>query len=129
MTRSGLDTRTSRPPACTIVASALAMWTWFYGIARRPARPARMSAMIRAMQTVGVATGGWDEPRSAAIARRAKTITPRVIGLVLVTALFPVLLVLALAVDAVRAVRRRVPAVTTRLLCFLWVYLAAEIAG
>ncbi len=73
--------------------------------------------------------GGFDEPRSATIARRVKTITPRVIGLGLVTALFPALLLLALALDLVRWATHQVPWVATRLLCFLWAYLAAEVAG
>ena len=81
------------------------------------------------MSAVAVERGGFDEPRSETIARRVKTITPRVIGLVLVTALFPALLVIALALDLVRSVTRHVPWVATRLLCFLWVYLAAETVG
>ena len=81
------------------------------------------------MGAAAIERGGLDEPRSDTIARRVKTIATRVIGLVLVTALFPALLVLALAVDLVRSATRQVPWVATRLLCFLWVYLAAEVVG
>lgn len=81
------------------------------------------------MGAAAIERGGFDEPRSETIDRRVKTITPRVAGLVLVTALFPALLVSALALDLVRSVTRRVPWVATRLLCFLWVYLAAETVG
>lgn len=81
------------------------------------------------MGAAAIERGGFDEPRSETIVRRVKTIAPRVIGLVLVTALFPVLLAIALAVDLVRSATRRVPWVAIRLLCFSWVYLAAEAVG
>jgi 1-acyl-sn-glycerol-3-phosphate acyltransferase len=81
------------------------------------------------MGASAIERGGFDEPRGETIARRVKTIALRVAGLVLVTALFPALLVIALALDLVRWVTRGAPWVATRLLCFLWVYLAAETVG
>ena len=66
------------------------------------------------MGVPAIERGGFEEARSETIRRRVKTIVPRVIGLVLVTVLFPVLLVIALALDLVRWATRRVPWVATR---------------
>ena len=73
--------------------------------------------------------GGVDETRTETILRRLRTIPPLVLGLVLVTALLPVLLVVGLVIDAVRRVAFGVPPTATRLALFLWVYLAAEVGG
>lgn len=73
--------------------------------------------------------GGVDEAHSETVLRRLRTIPPRVLGLLLVTALFPALLALALLVDLGRRLAFGVPATAARLLAFLWVYLAAEVAG
>jgi 1-acyl-sn-glycerol-3-phosphate acyltransferase len=76
-----------------------------------------------------VQRGGVDETRSETVLRRLRTIPPLVLGLLLVTVLFPVLLVVALVVDLARRVASGVPPTAARLLAFLWVYLAAEVVG
>jgi len=76
-----------------------------------------------------VQPGGVDETRSETILRRLRTVPPLVFGLLLVTALFPVLLVLALVVDVVRRLAFAIPPTALRLIGFLWVYLAAEVVG
>ncbi len=73
--------------------------------------------------------GGVGESRRLVIARRLKTVPAVVLGFALVTVLLPVLLVLAVLVDVGRAVVLRTPFMATRLLAFLWVYLAAESVG
>ena len=73
--------------------------------------------------------GGVDESRRRVIVRRMKTVPPVVLGFVLVTLLFPALLLVALLVDVGRAVVLRTPFMATRLLAFLWAYLAGESAG
>jgi len=73
--------------------------------------------------------GGVDETRSETVLRRLRTIPPLVLGVLLVTALFPVLLVLALVVDVVRRLAFEIPPTAVRLIAFLWVYLAAEVVG
>jgi len=73
--------------------------------------------------------GGLDETRGQVIARRAKTVPPIVVGLVLVTVLFPAALLTALLVDLGRWIVSRRPWMAVRLLCFLWAYLAAETIG
>ena len=73
--------------------------------------------------------GGVDETRTETILRRLRTIPPLVLGLVLVTALLPVLLVVGLVIDAVRRLAFGVPPTAARLALFLWVYLAAEVGG
>ena len=73
--------------------------------------------------------GGVDETRGETVRRRLRTIPPLVLGLVLVTALLPLLLVAGLTIDAVRRVAFGVPPTATRLVLFLWVYLAAEVTG
>lgn len=70
--------------------------------------------------------GGVEETRWSTIGRRLKTIPPRYIGAILVTVLFPALLVLALLVDAGRWITRRRPFMASRLLCLLWLYLVGE---
>ena len=73
--------------------------------------------------------GGVDETRAETVLRRLRTITPRVLGLVLVTALLPVLVVVGLVIDVVRRVASSVPPTAARLVLFLWAYLAAEVLG
>jgi 1-acyl-sn-glycerol-3-phosphate acyltransferase len=73
--------------------------------------------------------GGVEETRAETVLRRLRTIPPLVLGLVLVTALLPVLLVVSLVIDAVRRVRSGVPPTAARLVVLLWVYLAAEVGG
>ncbi len=70
--------------------------------------------------------GGVGESRRRVIARRLKTVPAVVLGFALVTVLLPVLLVLAVLADVGRALVLRTPFMATRLLAFLWVYLAAE---
>lgn len=76
-----------------------------------------------------VQRGGVDESRGETLRRRLRTITPLSLGLVLVTALLPVLLIVGLAVDLVRRLAFGVPPTAARLVLFLWVYLAAEMGG
>lgn len=66
------------------------------------------------------------EPRGSKVARRLKTIPPVFVGLVLVTALLPVLLIGALLVDIFRAITERKPWMALRLVAFLWIFLAAD---
>jgi len=73
--------------------------------------------------------GGVGESRRRVITRRLKTVPSVVLGLALVTVLLPVLLVLAVLFDVGRALVLRTPFMATRLLAFLWVYLAAESLG
>jgi len=76
-----------------------------------------------------VERGGVDDTRTETVLRRLRTIPPLVLGLVLVTALLPVLLVAGLAIDGVRRVASGVPPTAARLVLFLWAYLAAEVGG
>jgi 1-acyl-sn-glycerol-3-phosphate acyltransferase len=76
-----------------------------------------------------VQRGGVDETRAETVLRRVRTIAPLGLGLVLVTALLPVLIVVGLVIDAVRRVAFGIPPTAARLAVFLWVYLAAEIVG
>jgi 1-acyl-sn-glycerol-3-phosphate acyltransferase len=69
------------------------------------------------------------ETRAETVWRRLRTILPLVMGLVLVTALLPVLFVIGLLIDAVRRIAFGVPPTAARLVLVLWVYLAAEIGG
>lgn len=71
----------------------------------------------------------FDESRSETVLRRLRTIPPLVLGLLLVTAIFPLLLGVALVVDLARRLASGVPPTAVRLLAFLWVYLAAEVGG
>ena len=73
--------------------------------------------------------GGVDETRAETVWRRVRTIVPRVLGFLLVTALLPALLVAGLVIDGVRRVASGVPPTAARLVLFLWVYLAAEVGG
>lgn len=73
--------------------------------------------------------GGLSESRREVFVRRLRTVPPVVIGVIVVTALLPVLAVGALLVDLARWLARRTPWMALRLLAFLWVYLAAETAG
>jgi 1-acyl-sn-glycerol-3-phosphate acyltransferase len=76
-----------------------------------------------------VLRGGVEETRGETVLRRLRTIPPLVLGLLALTALLPLLLVLALVVDIARRLAHGVPPTAARLLAFLWVYLAAEVAG
>lgn len=64
--------------------------------------------------------------RGATALRRLRTVPLFLLLFVLTTLALPFLLVLALAVDAVRWLVRRRPWMATRLALFLWIYLAAE---
>ena len=70
-----------------------------------------------------------DETRRETLGRRLRTIPPLVLGLIVVTALLPVLIVVALALDVVRRIASGVPPTALRLVLFLWAYLAAEVVG
>jgi len=74
-------------------------------------------------------TRARDEPRGAILLRRLRTVPAVALAWLLVTVTFPVLLIAALVVDAVRRVRSGRPWVALRLLAFLWIYLAAETLG
>ena len=69
------------------------------------------------------------EPRGQKVVRRLKTIPPIMIGLVLVTALLPLLLIGAILVDLFRAITQRKPTMALRLVAFLWIYLATDTLG
>ena len=70
--------------------------------------------------------GVADETRSEKIGRRLKTVPTRFVGFAVVTVLSPLLLVVALVIDVVRALTRRRPFMATRLLVMAWVYLGGE---
>lgn len=72
---------------------------------------------------------GVDETRGEAVVRRLRTIPLRLMGFVLATAFLPVLIIVGLAIDAVRLASSRVRPIAWRLVVFLWVYLAAEVMG
>ena len=71
----------------------------------------------------------WSEPRGQKVARRLKTIPLVVVGLVLVTALLPVLLVGGFFVDLFRWLVHRKTWMAMRLVLFLWIYLIVENVG
>ena len=71
----------------------------------------------------------WSEPRGQKVARRLKTVPLILVGLVLVTALLPVLLVGAFFVDLFRWATRRSTWMAMRLVLFLWIYLAGDTVG
>lgn len=73
--------------------------------------------------------GGVDESRIETVLRRLRTVTAMVLGLILASVLLPALLVVGLAIDAVRWIALGVPPTAARLALFLWVYLAAEVGG
>lgn len=79
--------------------------------------------------TAGLRGGGLDESRGRVAARRARTVPPVVLGLLVATVLLPLLLVVAVVVDLARWLAHRTPWMAVRLLLFLWVYLAAETVG
>jgi len=78
---------------------------------------------------VQVTSNFESEPRGQKVVRRLKTIPPIMIGLVLVTALLPLLLIGAILVDLFRAITQRKPAMALRLVAFLWIYLATDTFG
>lgn len=61
--------------------------------------------------------------------RRARSIPSVVVAFLVVTATFPLILLCAVSVDAVRAIAWRKPWVAVRLAGVLWIYLAAETLG
>jgi len=76
-----------------------------------------------------VSETAWKEPRGQKVARRLKSITLIFLGLVLVTALLPVLLVGAFFVDLFRWLTKRSTWMAMRLVLFLWIYLAGDAFG
>src|SRR4051812_18909998 len=70
-----------------------------------------------------------DGPRGARLLRRTRGIALETLLLVLVTLLFPLLLVVALLVDLALWVARRKPWMAVRLLCLAWWFLAGELRG
>jgi 1-acyl-sn-glycerol-3-phosphate acyltransferase len=76
-----------------------------------------------------VQRGGVDETRAETVLRRLRTIPPLVLGLLVVTALLPALLLAGLATDGARRAASGTPPTATRLVLFLWAYLAAEVGG
>lgn len=70
--------------------------------------------------------GGVDETRGEVIGRRVRTVPPIVLGALVVTALLPVLIPVALVVDLVRFATKRVPFMAIRMLLVIWVYLFGE---
>lgn len=71
----------------------------------------------------------WKEPRGQKVARRLKTIPLILLGLVVVTALLPVLLVGGFFVDLFRWLVWRKTWMAMRLVLFLWIYLLVETFG
>jgi len=76
-----------------------------------------------------VSETAWSEPRGQKVARRLKTIPLILVGLVVVTALLPVLLVGSFFVDLFRWAFRRKTWMAMRLVLFLWIYLLIDVAG
>ncbi len=70
-----------------------------------------------------------DSPRASRVLRRVRGIAIEVIALALLTALSPVLLVGAAAVDGGLWLRRRKPWMAVRLLAMLWWFLVGELYG
>jgi 1-acyl-sn-glycerol-3-phosphate acyltransferase len=70
-----------------------------------------------------------DGPRGARVVRRTRGIVLEVVAFVLVTALYPLLLLGTLAVDTALWLRSRKPYVSSRLLAFAWWFLFAELRG
>lgn len=70
-----------------------------------------------------------DEPRAAIVRRRVATITRSAALFVILTVLFPVLLLAAVFVDAARWLFTRRHWMSVRLLLFAWTFLATEVAG
>ncbi len=67
-----------------------------------------------------------EETRGEKFGRRLKTVPTRYFGALLLTVLFPVLLLAALLVDVVRKLTARRPFMAIRLLVMGWVYFAGE---
>jgi 1-acyl-sn-glycerol-3-phosphate acyltransferase len=70
-----------------------------------------------------------DSPRASRALRRVRGIALEVSGLLLITALSPVLLIGALALDAALWLRRRKPWMALRLIAMLWWFLVGELYG
>jgi len=95
----------------------------------KPCAAAEAGCRNRACENVTVLRGGVDETRGETVRRRLRTIPPLALGLLLATALLPLLIVVALATDLVRRIAWGVPPTALRLVVFMWVYLAAEVLG
>jgi 1-acyl-sn-glycerol-3-phosphate acyltransferase len=70
-----------------------------------------------------------DSPRASRAWRRVRGVAVEAIALVLVTLLSPVLLIIAVAIDAALWLRRRKPWMAVRLLAMLWWFLVGEMYG
>jgi 1-acyl-sn-glycerol-3-phosphate acyltransferase len=70
-----------------------------------------------------------DGPRAARIRRRARGIAIEMLLLVVLTLLFPLLLVVAAAIDLALWLARRKPWMGVRLLALAWWFLAGEVRG
>lgn len=70
-----------------------------------------------------------NEPRSEIVRRRLASISRSVLFLVALTALLPLLLAAAAAIDAVRWLALRRPWMSVRLVLFGWTFFATEVAG
>ncbi|HUU61233.1 MAG TPA: hypothetical protein VMX37_02455, partial [Acidimicrobiia bacterium] len=76
-------------------------------------------------------TAGLDagQSRREKVSRRLRTIPAMVVGLILTTALLPVLLLGLGAYDLVRAIGGRGRFAAVRLLLFGWVYMLVDVIG
>ncbi len=70
-----------------------------------------------------------DEARSSIVQRRAVSVSRSVLLFITGTLLLPLLLVGAIAVDAVRSVLTRRPWMSVRIVLFGWTFIATEVAG
>jgi 1-acyl-sn-glycerol-3-phosphate acyltransferase len=70
-----------------------------------------------------------DGPRGSRLWRRTRGIVLELVAFVVVTVLFPVLVVIAAAVDLTLWLRRRKPWMAVRLLAMLWWFLVGELYG
>ena len=70
-----------------------------------------------------------DDPRTARLLRRVRGIGLDVVGVVLVTGLFPLLLIGCALVDLALWLRRRKPWMAVRMLVLLWWFLVGELYG
>jgi 1-acyl-sn-glycerol-3-phosphate acyltransferase len=70
-----------------------------------------------------------DGPRGSRIVRRVRGIALELVAFVLVTVLFPLLAIAAVAVDLTLWIRRRKPWMAIRLLAMMWWFLVGELRG
>ena len=82
---------------------------------------------VEATSPVASTSDGGNPDRTGALKRRLVTVPVTLTAAVVVTALLPVLAVVAAAVDIVRFVITRKPFVAIRMLAFGWAYLATEV--